>query len=284
MNISSASVIASLGGELEGMSKNEKRIAHEILNSPAEITSISSQALAERCAVSQSSIIKFCQKIGLSGFPALKIALSAEVARNEKAQQIHGDIFSDDSLGLVAKKVFDSKVSALSETMKLNSNEKIEAAVSLLERADRIIMIGVGGSALIANDLSSKLTKFGKAVVQGGDSHIQLANLASLTPDDLLIAITYSGKTKEVMVAVEYAYAQNIPVILLGGFKVDQRARASDVVLRCTANENLVRSSSIATRTAQFAITDLLFVLLVQRQGEVAQRIHESQSLVGKIR
>jgi RpiR family transcriptional regulator, murPQ operon repressor len=284
MNMTSVGVISSLGGELEGMSRNERRIAQEILNSPAEITSISSQALAQRCDVSQSSIIKFCQKIGLSGFPALKIALSAEVARNEKAQQIHGDIFSDDSLGAVAKKVFDSKVSALSETMKLNSNDELEAAVSLLERANRVIILGVGGSALIANDLSIKLTKFGKAVVHGGDSHIQLANLASLTRDDLLVAISYSGKTKEVIVAVEYAQAQAIPVVFLGGFKVDQRVSASDVVLRCTASENLVRSSSIATRTAQLAITDLLFVLLVQRQGEVAHRIHESQSLVGKIR
>ncbi len=278
------SVISRLSDGLDGMSQNERRIAEEILRAPAEVTALSSQALAQRCAVSQSGIIKFCQKIGLSGFPALKIALSAEIARTEHTRQIHGNIFTDDSFGAVARKMFDSKVSALSETMKLNSNETLESAVDLIERAGRIIIFGIGGSALVAQDLASKLSKFGRPVIQGGDSHIQLANIASLGADDLLIAITYSGKTREVTAAVDYALEHGVPVVFLGARRSDKASKSPDVVLQCAANENLVRSSSIATRTAQLAVTDLLFVLFAQRQDDVLERIEQSQSIVQKIR
>lgn len=274
-------VISRLTNNQDRMSENERRIARAVLDAPADVMSISSQELARRCQVSQSSIIKFCQKMGLSGFPALKIALSAEVARSERVQQIHGDIFSDDSLGAVARKLFDSKVSALSNTMQLNANERIEAAVSLLEKANRIILFGVGGSGLVARDLASKLTKFGKAVLEGGDTHIQLANVASLTPDDLLMVISYSGSKREPLAALHHAMEHDVPTIFLGAFPKDMPT--PDVVLKCVADENLVRSSSIATRTAQLAITDLLFVLLVQRRDDVAERIQTAQELVARI-
>ncbi len=277
----STNLIAQLNSRLEGMSGNERAIAEAILDVPEEVVNLSSQALAERCNVSQSSVIKFCQKVGFSGFPALKIALSAETARNENAQQVHAGIFSDDSLGSVAKKLFASKISALSETMKLNGNDLLEAAVAMIGAADRIMILGVGGSALVAQDLSSKLAKFGKSVIAGGDSHIQLGNLASFGPGDLLIAISYSGKTREVNVAVDFAMENSIPVLFIGA---SQHKPRPDVVLKCVADESVVRSASIATRTAQMAITDLLFVLFVQGQGDVAKRISDSQALVRRIR
>ncbi len=277
----STGLIATLNARLDSMPASERAIARAILDAPGEVVNLSSQALAERCNVSQSSIIKFCQKIGFSGFPALKIALSAETARSENAQQIHAGIFSDDSLGAVAKKLFASKISALSETMKLNDNAALEAAREMIDRADRIEIFGVGGSALVARDLASKLAKFGKSVVMGGDSHMQLGNLASFGPEDLLIAISYSGKSREVNVAVDYAMERGIPVLFIGAC---QRSPAPEVVLRCVADENLVRSASIATRTAQLAITDLLFVLFVQGRGDVARRIEESQALVRRLR
>lgn len=274
-------LLARLSAELERMSTNERAIAEAIMEAPSEVVGLSSQALAKKCNVSQSSIIKFCQKVGFPGFPALKIALSAETARSENAEQIHAGIFSDDSLGAVAKKLFASKISALSETMKANPNAVLDAAVTQISAANRIMILGVGGSALVAQDLSSKLAKFGKSVIAGGDSHIQLANLASFGAGDLLISISYSGTTREVQVAVEFAQVHSIPVLHIGAYHQIPRP---NVVLQCVADENVVRSSSIATRTAQMAITDLLFVLFVQGQGDVAQRISDSHGLVLKIR
>ncbi len=86
-------LISHLNAVLEDLSQNEQRIAQWILNDPSQVTIMTSQDLAKQCGVSQSSIIKFCKKVGLSGFPALKIALSADVARTQDVEQIHGDIF-----------------------------------------------------------------------------------------------------------------------------------------------------------------------------------------------
>ncbi|MGJ8526974.1 MurR/RpiR family transcriptional regulator [Maritalea sp.] len=281
---SAQNLIAKLNANLEDLSQNERRIAQGILDDPSLVTTMTSQTLALQCGVSQSSIIKFCKKIGLPGFPALKIALSAEIARTQGAEQIHGDIFSDDPLNAVAQKMYNSKVAALSETLKLNSTHDFSLAVEKLVGANRIIILGVGGSALVSSDFASKLTKLGKAVISGGDAHVHLANLARFDSDDLLILISYSGKTKELLVAADYARQHGIPILNLTGPSTSKNIGKNELVLKCIASENLVRSSSIATRTAQLAITDLLFILFAQKEADMASKIQDSQEVVNQLR
>ncbi|MCZ4274144.1 MurR/RpiR family transcriptional regulator [Maritalea porphyrae] len=277
-------LISKLSASFDDLSHNERRIAQEILDDPAGITTMTSQNLAQQCGVSQSSIIKFCKKIGLSGFPALKITLSAEIARTQSAEQIHGDIFSNDPLSAVAQKMYNSKVSALSETLKLNSTDDFSIAVEKLTAAKRIIILGVGGSALVSSDFASKLTKLGKAVISGSDAHVHLANLARFGPEDLLVLISYSGKSKELLVAAEYAHQHNIPILRLTGPNAIDNTNSNEFTLRCVASENLVRSSSIATRTAQLAITDLLFILFAQKEADMPAKIQDSQNVVNRLR
>ena len=273
-------LLTRLNAGYESFSPSETLIANEIIESPAMVSSYSSQTFAAKCNVSQSSIVKFCQKLGYKGYPALKLVLSAELARGEKHEQVHRNIFSDDSMGAVAKKLFQSKVAALSDTIRLNNSETFEQAITQLLKANRIIIFGVGGSALVADDLATKLTKFGKSVIFGGDSHIQLANLASFNENDLLIAISYSGRAQEVSVAINHANQQKVPVLAILGYRSKVFDLKNGVQLNCVADENLVRSSSIATRTAQLMITDLLFVLLTQRIDNVTQSIANSQNIV----
>jgi len=276
-------LITRLKAGYESFSSSETRIVDAIIAAPSEVPTFSSQELARICDVSQSSVIKFCQKLGYKGFPALKLALSAEMGRSENERLVHQNIFSDDPIGSVAQKLYESKVGALAGTMRINSGADLEAAVTLIEKASRIIIFGVGGSALVALDLTWKLSKFGKAVIFSGDSHAQLANLVSFTPQDLLVAISYLGRTNEVRVAVEHANANGIPVLAICGLGAQPFDLQNGIMLTCVADENLVRSSSIATRTAQFAITDLLFVSMTQRLDNVADRILQSQKILQKL-
>lgn len=278
------SLISQLHVMLENLSNNEQQIARWILNDPQKVTSLTSQELAKRCGVSQSSIIKFCKKIGVSGFPALKIALSAELARTSDAGQIHGDIFATDPLNSVAQKMYDSKVAALSQTLKSNPTETLLSAAEKLIEANRIMVLGVGGSALVAADFSTKLTKLGNAVIQGTDAHVHLANLARFENNDLLFLISYSGKSKEHRTAAAFARSHFIPTIYLVGPNALVEPMSHELVLKCVASDNLVRSSSIATRTAQLAITDMLFILQAQKSADMQAKIQTSQNLVNKIR
>lgn len=75
----------------------------------------------------------------------------------------------------------------------------------MLRAARRVILIGLGASGLVAKDLLFKLQKMGMVAVAEADMHEQLATVQTLSKEDLLLAISFSGKRREINLAAEEA-------------------------------------------------------------------------------
>ncbi|EPZ3090719.1 XRE family transcriptional regulator, partial [Yersinia enterocolitica] len=108
------SILNEITWLLPELAENQKKIAKCILDNPESILSISSSQFAEDAGVSQSAIVKFSQKIGMKGFPALKIAISEELSRNNlfisyPHKALHNSISSEDSLMVMAQKLAHEK-------------------------------------------------------------------------------------------------------------------------------------------------------------------------------
>ena len=65
-----------------GFAQSDKKLADFLLSQPDHARHLSSQQLASEAGVSQSSVVKFAQKIGFKGFPALKLAISEALVSN----------------------------------------------------------------------------------------------------------------------------------------------------------------------------------------------------------
>ncbi|MFI2810324.1 MULTISPECIES: SIS domain-containing protein [Microbulbifer] len=277
--------IAKIRTMRESMSNHERRIADFLLENVEEVRSHSSKSLAESVGVSQSSVVKFSQKLGYKGYSDLKLSLTESLARTSLLPKvIHGDISTDDDLSTVAQKLIARKTVALNESLTVNSEEHLQQAVELLHSADRILLAGVGASSLVARDLAFKLMKLGKAVLAESDSHVQVANAATLGKGDLVFAISESGQTQDVLQVAENGLNCGADVISLTGFSRNALVELAGINLFCVSDESEVRSSSILARTAQHMITDLLFILVSQRDGQAKELFERSRAAVNVFR
>ncbi|TNH03882.1 SIS domain-containing protein [Testudinibacter sp. TR-2022] len=268
---------------LGSYSKTELKIAEFILQHSLQVKNLSSSKLAETIGVSQSAIIKFSQKLGLRSYTEFRVAISEDLALNGKIK-LHDDIGLDDSLATVAEKLFQEKQQALQETYRINSLGVLQQVLTLLNRAKKILLIGIGNSALVAKDFAYKLNKISITALTEMDTHAQLVLSQTLTAEDLLFVISFSGQKKELLLAVETAKAQNVPVVALTSASFNPLHQAADQLLFSIADESLYRSSSIASRTAQHAITDLLFMgLLQQNQQTALAQIERSKQLIARL-
>ncbi|MCG8710748.1 SIS domain-containing protein [Brenneria sp. 4F2] len=267
----------------------ERKIADYVLEHPEALKQLSSQGLAAVLGISQSSIIKFAQKLGLRGFTDLKMALIEEWGKQTSQQKqqrshIHNAISSHDSLTDIAEKLFVEKQKALRETTDSLDFAQLQQAVSHIQSAKRIQIIGVGGSSLVAKDLAYKLMKIGYPVMNELDSHVQLTVAQSLGADDVQIIISFSGKRRELLIAAEIAKKSGATLIAITSLQHNPLRALADYTLDTIADETRWRSSSISARTAQNTITDLLFVCLLQQNSEQSRRfIKQSQTLVDKL-
>lgn len=269
-----------------GLAQSDKKLADFILTQPDEARHLSSQQLASFAGVSQSSVVKFAQKLGFKGFPALKLALSEALASNPHPQSVpvHNQIRGDDPLRLVGEKLIKDNVSAMHASLDINPEEKLRESIDLLRGARRIVLTGIGASGLVAQNFSWKLMKIGFNAVAEKDMHALLATVQAMTADDLLLAISYSGERREINLAADETLRVGGKILAITGFSPNALQQRASHCLYTIAEELATRSAAISSTSAQMMLTDLLFMGLVQQDLEHApDRIRHSEALVKKL-
>ena len=274
------SILKVISARLDTMSEADRAIGRFIVKHPERMLQLSSAALAAETGRSQSSVVKFSQKLGYAGYQDLKLAVNKAQAQEWQVPPgwIHGSIEASDGYATIRQKLISSKILSIQETVAVNSEETIDRVVDALAKARRIHLAGVGASSLVARDFSYKLLKLGRIVLLDSDSHVQIANAATLKPDDVLFAISYSGSSLETLRVAERARAQGAKVISVTGLQQNPLAEVANLHLFTVADEERVRSSAITSRDAQLTLTDLLFILLVRRQPGASDSIHRCEA------
>ena len=258
----------------------QQKIAEFILQNAQSLMQITSQGLAEQVGVSQSAVVKFSQKLGFSGFPALKLAIIQELnqAANETVNPesvLHNRIESGDSLLVIAQKLAYEKNHSIAETTRRLDFDRLQRVVEHLDRAGRIQIVGIGGAGLVAKDLSFKLQKIGLITLVESDHHVQIVAAQTLSEGDVQIVISFSGNRKDMLIAAKVARQRGATVVAICGNRKSRLCKLADYMLESLAEEDTWRSSAISSRTAQNTVTDLLFMALMQRREATARRFVE---------
>lgn len=266
------------------LSSSETKLANFILKSPNAIRELSSQELANVAGVSQSSVVKFTQKLGYKGYPAFKLAVIDSLNNKNSETKIHGKITLSDNLSQIAEKMLSSKMAVLTETKNLNDEASFSQAVNLIKSAKRIIICGLGGSALVAKDFAYKLQKLGMAAVADSDGHAQLAYVTTFGQDDLVFAISESGLTREIIEITKQANKNNSAIISLTKYGKNPVADNAQIKLYSVAEEESIRLSSILARTAQEFVIDILFIAITQSSRQGRKFLEETTQVVRQFR
>ncbi|WPU24074.1 MurR/RpiR family transcriptional regulator [Cedecea neteri] len=268
------------------LAQSDRKLADFLLAEPDRARHLSSQQLAKEAGVSQSSVVKFAQKLGFKGFPAMKLAISEALAsgQNPNSVPVHNQILGDDPLRLVGEKLIKENIAAMHATLDINAEEKLLASVSLLRNARRVLLVGIGASGLVAKNFSWKLMKIGIHAVAEQDMHALLATVQAMTPEDVLLAISYSGERREINLAADEALNAGAKILAITGFTPNALQQRASLCLYTIAEEQATRSAAISSTSAQMMLTDLLFMALVQQDLENApERIRQSEALVKKL-
>ncbi|MFT6897201.1 MAG: DNA-binding MurR/RpiR family transcriptional regulator [Paraglaciecola sp.] len=268
----------------DSLSSSELKLAKFALDSSNTIRELSSQELANMVGVSQSSVVKFSQKLGYKGYPAFKLGIIDALNIPIVNRNLHGEITIHDSFAQMSDKLLSSKVSVLNETQKLNDESAFLQAVELLKSSKRILICGLGGSALVGKDFSYKLQKLGMLAIEEPDTHAQLALAATLAENDLVFAISESGNTKEIINVVSEAQRNKCKIISVTRYGSTPISDIANVKLYSVADDESARLSSILARTAQEFIIDILFIAITQSSRQGRRILEKTNATVNDFR
>ncbi len=260
----------------ETLSKTDNRIASYIVKNKEEVKQLTSTEFAQKVDVGQSSVSKFIKKIGFSGFTEFKIALSEELVRehhpNNKKRPygaLHNNITLEDSIETITSKIAYNHIHSIENTLTHvlapNVLLSIKAMIDHLDKARKIVLLGLGASSLVAKDLEHKLTKIGKIAIHDFDSHVQITHAMSTTQEDVILTISHSGETEPMVKTLKHMQHKGVTLISITGSNHNSIAKLSDINIATVSTENFIRSSALSSRITQLTLIDTLFIELLKR-------------------
>lgn len=246
------------------LSKNEKKIADYLLASDEEIYKHTVQKLADKIQVTPSCIMRFTKKIGYESFTQFRIDLARESQNDSGTEQMVEDFTKSDDLETLVQKLTSFYNNTLEKTCNYLNYKKLEKAIELLLNAKRICIVAEGTSLLIGKDLARKFMIAGIDAVFFEDAPTQLSQAANLTPEDCLIAISYSGKTNLTNIIVKMVAEANVPSISISQNVQTNMVKYSTVALFVPPLEPERKIGSIASRMSCNMVTDILYLGTIQ--------------------
>lgn len=169
----------------------------------------------------------------------------------------------------IGKKVLQIEAAAIENTI-AKIDKKFETAVKMLfKTTGRVVTTGMGKSGLIARKISATLTSTGTPSVFLHPSEALHGDIGIIHSDDLVIALSSSGETDEVLRLLDYIKRIGVKLVTLVGNPHSTLARESDVFLDCSVEKEacpigLVPSTST---TLALAMGDALAITLMEKKG-----------------
>ena len=279
-------LLGEIANQIPSFHASEVAIAEAILQNPDEAAGMNITQIADRSSTSVASIVRFCKTLGFKGYPEFRMALIGQLSRQvAQGTDLHldGGITVDDSAEEVIRKIAYADSLAIKTTAERLDVEVFTKTVDVWDSANTIGIIGFASSAYVAMDLQLKLNRLGKRSVAWSDLHTALTSISILKKGDVLVAISHSGTTLDIIDVITEFKEKGITVVLITNALRSPATAIADLVLFTSARETTLRSGATASRIAQLTVVDCLCVSLAQRNWSGTKvALDESRAAVGR--
>lgn len=258
-------MLAKIRSARDGLRKSEQKVADVILEDPDGSVQSSIQAIAAKSSVSEPTVIRFCRALDCVGFQQFKLRLAQDLA--SRGTFFYKDVTAEDTGKELASKIIDGTIASMMQMKNQFNDQALYDAIRLYDECERIEFHGSGGSAIVAEDAQLKFFRLGKPAIAYNDPHIQQSAAALYNEKTLMVAISHSGRSSDILSAVEIAKKARAKVISVTATK-SPLADSSDVHLSVDLIEDSDIFSPVKSRIGQMMILDILAVGIAVKGGE----------------
>jgi len=252
----------------------EHGIADFFLNN-SEKMDFSSKNIAKLLFVSEASLSRFAKKCGYKGYRELTYSYEQDL----ELEKIN--VNNQKDVSFVARKVYGYYQNILRDSYQSMDEAQIQKIADMLDRCNKVVIYGVGSSGLAAREFQLRFMRVGLDVDVITDSHMMKMSAALVNSDCLVIAISLSGKTKDVLDSIRTAKKNEATVVLFSSNIEGEIAVICDEVVRVAYLKNLDAGTKISPQFSILVIMDILYAYYIDNDSYTkAQKYKETLSAI----
>lgn len=255
---------------LPSLPRAEKEVAKALLESPEEVTRSTLAEFSIESGVSEASIIRFCKRMKFSGYTELKENLIMAIANGVEVES--EGINNSDNMKTILNKVYQSNVQMLHNTLVLADNAYDEALEALL-KAKSIHFFGVGDAFATCQIAFMKFIRLGIKSSAHSDAMLQLVTAGNMTEGDVAIAISYEGRSRNIVDSMKLAKQNGATTIAITKMNKSPMLKHVDISLFISVSDLTIGRERVTRRISDQFILDALHLGYVTKD----ERNHSEQ-------
>ncbi len=262
------------------MTDSEKSIADFILDHPEEIYSLKIGNLARETGVSLPTVFRFTRTLGYEGFKDFKVNLVKDMAvgLNISIEDMDGD-----SLENLTRNIFEIVEKNLKETRSLIDYDSLDRAIKGIINAKRLIFFAVSSSLSVAFDSYSKFLRAGFDCLYDSDTYTQRIRSTQCRKGDVVIGISFSGESIEVVECLKNARENGAMAICITTFMKSTITKFADIKLFTAPVQSYYQKIDLPSKMSLTAILDVLYLNAVLHDRKKALKyISKSEEELNK--
>ena len=234
------SVIPVIESAYDDLTNVEKSIADYFINY-VNGEDLSSKAVSRRLFVSEASLSRFSKKLGFRGYREFLFAFQ-------------GSTKSEKNLDILTRQVLNSYQKVLEKTYSLIDNEQMIRLAQMLDLYERVYVYGIGSSSVVV-----RFMRLGLDVDYLSEAHSIRMNITRVNKLSLVIGISVSGRTEEVVEGLKTAKEKGAKTIMLSAAKVYEYRSFYDELVLMGGLKNLAISDKISPQIPALIMIDILY-------------------------
>ena len=217
----------------DGFSRSQKAIARYIIDHLEETGYLSAEDLARKGNTSSSTVVRFAQSLGFTGYPDLQKAARDEHRLGAAARPM---VHEDQLLFVVEEDFLTRSLStdmlSLEETLAKNTLARFNEAVDLVAGARQMLIVGMHEAAIVAHHATYVFELLGiptHAVTDSSEANV--ARLIRMEPADVVVAIGFRRAHPLTISFAEKAQAAGVPTIVVTDNSLSELAGRGNLTL-----------------------------------------------------
>lgn len=240
----------------------ERRIADCILADVKRASMCTSAELARLSSSSEATITRLCHKLGFENYRKFQLALARDAMEQQETSRRTREE-GQDELRQALLDIQANREEELRATIQAIDTRQLRRVLSLLRSCEVIEVVSEGRNLPVALDASIRFGHLGKRCVASALHEKTLAFAQTLTPKDLLMAFSTSGRDAGLEEVISAAKVRGAPVLLITCDSHSPLAHLSDYVMTASNHEQrLIEGSHAASLLSPNILVEVLYYLL----------------------
>lgn len=253
------------------------RVADYLLREPQAPLTMSIGELAEQAETSAATVTRFCRMIGYAGYVEMRVGIATEIGRSAAVDtwtaEIGRGFGPEDSPVDLLRLLISSHIRSLRQATAAIDLGVVTEVARRTAHSHHVDIYGVGGSAMLAEELQGRLYRIGITAYAWAEVHTGLTSAAIQNADTVAIGISTTGRTEETLQMLSEAGRVGALTVAVTNNPASPLAEVADLSIVTSVYEQFLQPDDLSAKHGQLLVLDLLYLLVAQQSFDRAAQM-----------